>query len=117
MQTDSSRRSSGIDLAGAIARPPHADWRVVLVAIALLCASAMLSGCGSVPERYVEADAATYRAIAPEYADLLECDAASTPLEREAGLATLAAWRARLLAAGVDAQSLPVLGGSATAGE
>ena len=64
------------------------------LATSLLLAIA-LSGCGMTPA-YVEADRATYDAIAPEYLVYVVSDESLTPGEKERRARTLVSWQARL---------------------
>ena len=56
------------------------------------------SSCSTSPV-YVEADAATYAAVAPEYSAYVTADPALTEAQKARRLATLASWKKRLAAA------------------
>lgn len=57
---------------------------------------ALLSGCVCLDQRYVEADAATLRAVGPEYEGYVLGDPDLTREQRERRLRTLRAWRDRV---------------------
>lgn len=69
----------------------------LLVILALL--STFLSGCGSLQEGYVRADAYTYSAVADEYTRYVEADANLDEDQKASRADTIASWRARLDAA------------------
>lgn len=63
----------------------------------LLAAAVALTAGGCAPERaYVEADRATYQAIAPEYGVYVAADANLTAEQRQRRLRTIETWRLRI---------------------
>lgn len=84
------------------------DWRMnaalPFAPISLFLLLSQCAGCSmlQVPSAsYVAADRATYDAVAPEYADYVDADAALDDEERARRGRTLATWDARIRAAGV----------------
>lgn len=67
-------------------------------AVAIVCALA-LAGCCSVDPLYLEADRATYDAVAPEYRIYVQEDQALDQAQEDRRQRTLAAWEARIKAA------------------
>ena len=69
--------------------------RRLSIATVSLCALAV-SGCASVSESYLDADRATYRAIAPQYRQYVEQDSSLDTESRQRALNTLDSWELRL---------------------
>ena len=70
--------------------------RRILIVLGGLLALSCLASCKSVEASYVEADRATYEAIAPEYRKYVEADAALADFQKDIRLQTLATWEHRL---------------------
>lgn len=82
---------------------PHAArWAVLngalslLAVIGLLAGLLSLGGCVHPADSYVEADEATYKAVAPEFKVYVEADAKLSDAQKARRQRTLKAWRARL---------------------
>lgn len=52
--------------------------------------------CATVPQTYLEADRATFEAIAPEYHNYVEQDATLTPAQKINRQQTIQSWRNRI---------------------
>jgi hypothetical protein len=55
-----------------------------------------LGSCGALEQQYVQADRATYNAIAPAYRAYLQADPLLTPDARLMRLDTVESWRVRI---------------------
>lgn len=65
----------------------------LFVSLALV---AVLSGCGSLNEQYVEADESTYNAIASEYVEYVAKDPSLDEDQKEIRVNTVMSWKARI---------------------
>jgi len=63
--------------------------------ISLLIAFSPVS-CATVPQSYLEADRATFEAIAPEYHNYVGADPALTPAQKINRQQTIQSWRNRI---------------------
>ena len=63
----------------------------------------LASSCSTAPV-YVEADAATYAAVAPEYSAYVTADPALTAAQKARRLATVASWKKRIASAQAQAR-------------
>lgn len=62
----------------------------------LLCFMLILGGCAFPTEKYIEADRATYEAVAPEYVEYVKSDAKLDEKAKARRLLTVASWGARI---------------------
>ena len=72
----------------------------------ILLSATLCSGCANIEKAYIEADAATYRAVAPEYAAYLREDETLDKAGRATRLDTLALWALRIRAHGGAAEEV-----------
>lgn len=79
--------------------PIHRRGRLLVSWCCFALPAVVLSAC-SVPQAYIDADAATYRAIAPEYKRYVRDDRTLDDFQRDVRLNTLATWRLRVKQAG-----------------
>lgn len=70
--------------------------------MALLAALA-LTGCAQTSSLYLQADRATYDAVAPEYLDYVAADESLSPEDVNTREATITSWRKRVEAHEADA--------------
>ena len=78
---------------------PHAGdwaWRWVFLLGTTAILIAMLAGCGTVGERYVEADAATLRAIGPVYLGYTKADPELDEAAKARRERLIRSWQARV---------------------
>lgn len=68
--------------------------RYAIILLLLTC-----QACASVPELYVDADRATFDAVAPEYTRYIESDADLDDGQKDRRLRTLDTWERRIQAA------------------
>lgn len=66
---------------------------------ALLLVALAASGCGSLNDQYVEADRATFDAVASRYKMYVDADPNLTPLQKKSKKNTIDSWEARLTGA------------------
>lgn len=59
-----------------------------------------LGGCVTAADAYVDADRATYEAVAPEYLKYIEADATLNAMQKQIRRDNVAAWRVRIDKAG-----------------
>ena len=90
------------------ARPRPQNWRMnaalPFAPILLFLPLSQCTGCAALPQPpadYVAADRATYEAVAPEYAAYVEADERLDAEQKARRARTVAAWDARVRAAGV----------------
>lgn len=69
--------------------------RLIVLALTVL-ALLVIGGCADVSTSYVDADRATYRAVAPEYLEYVRDDAALDQAEKQLRYDTIETWRMRL---------------------
>lgn len=65
----------------------------------ILFAALTLASCAGVPRTYVDADRATYDAIAPEYSGYITDDESLSDGQKQIRIDTLESWDARISAA------------------
>jgi hypothetical protein len=70
--------------------------KVALVLILVYALLVALVGCNSIDKIYIEADLATYSAIAPEYSDYVDQDENLTDEEKQDRYALLDSWLRRI---------------------
>lgn len=87
-----------LSLAALIVTYLIANKRAKAAPIILLGAF-LMAGCGTTPKAYIEADRATYDAVAPSYREYVEADETLTDMSKALRLATLDSWFMRLRAA------------------
>jgi hypothetical protein len=70
-----------------------------LALILLLVVAIVAAGCGSLNDRYIEADRATFDAVASRYKAYVDADPALTELQKKNRKNTIDSWEARVAAA------------------
>ena len=68
------------------------------------CIAAFLAACSCTAQPYVDADALTFKAIAPEYVRYVAADPALDAEKRDRRLATVRTWAERINAQGAQVE-------------
>lgn len=89
---DSGEFERPVENPGALAR---LGWIIGIVALAVV-AALLMTACGSLDKQYVEADRATFDAVAPRYSKYLDEDKALDDTTRQERKDTITSWRVRL---------------------
>lgn len=76
---------------------------------AVLCAALVAASCGSVAPLHLDAAAAEFQAIAPEYRAYVEADPGLTDEEVRRKLRTVHTWQERIRAAGAAVPDVVLL--------
>lgn len=67
-----------------------------LAMLSCFLALPLLSGCGSMPQEYVDADEATYNAVAAPYSAYFEADESLTEDQKQSKRDVILTWKLRI---------------------